>query len=584
MAASRQELKSPQPSLSAGLSARGLAGTILGLQLVLLMASLDQTIVGTAMPHIIAELNGFSRYGWVTTAYLLSSTAAVPIFGKLSDIYGRKRLYLAGAALFVLSSALCGAAGLIPGLGDGMAQLIAFRGLQGLGGGIVMTITFVVIGDLFPPRERGKYQGLFVAVQGVAAVVGPTLGGWITDHFSWRWVFYVNMPVGLLALVVLFFAFPDVRPKSTGRAIDWLGVILLLACLVPLLLALTWVSTEGWHAPRVIIGLIVSAVMLAEFIIAERRAADPLLPLSLLKLPVVSISLFSLFTLGLSLFGVTLFLPLFMQGVVGVSATRSGSLLTPMMLMMVTGSLAGGQLLTRTGRYKIMALTGLATMAAGMTLLSRLGLHATQAQTVLAMLLLGLGLGLVQPVYTVVVQNSAAPEMLGAATAAAQFSRAIGGTLGAAIFSSIMLGRYARHLSESLPAGTTPFVAHALRDPLRLAQAHPALVAAMGPSPEGRALLSTLLGFARSSLVYALDDVFLIAALLIGAALLSNFFLPEVTLRRTNAAAPASAVASAVPVTPAHSPDMEAMPTSAAVSPVVREPGRESRLAKIFRR
>lgn len=572
MDASRQELKLPEPSLPAGQTARGLNGTIAGLLLVLLMASLDQTIVGTAMPHIIAELHGFSRYGWVTTAYLLTSTASVPIFGKLSDIYGRKRFYLAGAALFILSSALCGAAGAIPGLGDGMTQLIVFRGLQGLGGGIVMTITFVVIGDLFPPRERGRFQGMFAGVQGVAAVVGPALGGWITDHLSWRWVFYVNMPVGLLALAVLFFAFPDVRPKNTGRAIDWPGVALLLACLIPLLLALTWVSTEGWHAPRVLGGLVLSAVMLAAFLAAERRAADPLLPLSLLKLPVVAISLFSLFTLGLSLFGVTLFLPLFMQGVVGVSATRSGSLLTPMMLMMVAGSLVGGQIMTRTGRYKVMALTGLASMTAGMALLSRLGLHATQAQTVQDMLLLGLGLGLVQPIYSVVVQNSAPPGMLGTATAAAQFSRAIGGTLGAAIFSSIMLGRYARHLSASLPASAPPVVAHALRDPLHLAQAHPALQVAVGPGPGGQALLASLLALAKSALVFALDDVFLIAAFLIGAALLSNFFLPEVILRRTNAAAPAEAAASAVPVAPAPFVDAGAAPASASALPAARQP------------
>jgi MFS family permease len=228
------------------LTRRQLIGTIAGLMLTLLLASLDQTIVGTAMPKIIANLNGFDRYAWVTTAYLLTSTIAVPIFGKLSDIYGRKWFYLGGTVLFIAASALCGAAGDLPLPLDGMNQLILFRGLQGVGGGVISGIVFIVIGDLFPPAQRAKYQGLFSAVFGLSSVFGPTLGGWITDSFSWRWVFYVNLPVGLLAIVVLALEFPYFRPEGVTRVIDWAGVATLIGGLVPLLLALTWVSEYGW--------------------------------------------------------------------------------------------------------------------------------------------------------------------------------------------------------------------------------------------------------------------------------------------------------------------------------------------------
>ena len=238
------------------LDRRQLIGTIVGLQLTLLLAALDQTIVGTAMPRIIAQLNGFERYAWVTTAYLLTSTIAVPIVGKASDTFGRKWFFLGGAVLFVLASALCGAAGDIPGLpGDGMTQLIVFRGIQGIGAGIILALVFTIVGDIFPPAERGKYQGLFAAVWGLASVFGPTLGGWITDHLSWRWVFYVNLPVGLIAIAVLLLEFPYFRPAGVERVIDWGGVATLIAGLVPLLLALTWVSQYGWGAPRVVLRL-----------------------------------------------------------------------------------------------------------------------------------------------------------------------------------------------------------------------------------------------------------------------------------------------------------------------------------------
>ncbi|MGN6810524.1 MAG: MDR family MFS transporter, partial [Thermomicrobiales bacterium] len=395
------------PSGFQSLDRRALVLTIIGLQLTLLLAALDNTIVGTAMPKIIAQLSGFDRYAWVTTAYLLTSTTAVPIFGKLSDMYGRKWFFLGGAALFVTASALCGAAGDIPGLpGDGMTQLIVFRAIQGLASGIITGLTFTIVGDLFPPAERGKYQGLFSGVWGLASVFGPTLGGWITDNLSWRWCFYVNLPVGIAAMLVLYFSFPDIRPAAIRRQIDWSGVGTLIGCLVPLLLALTWVTDYGWTSTRVVSLLAVAVIMLGAFLLAESRAAEPILPLSLFRSRLVVVSSISLFLTGMGMFGSILFIPLFMQAVIGVSATRSGSLLTPMMLMLTFASILSGQLISRLGRYKILSFVGLGIMAGGLLMMAGMGIDTTQWVVIRNMLIVGLGLGLVMPLYTLIVQNA----------------------------------------------------------------------------------------------------------------------------------------------------------------------------------
>src|SRR5579871_2656642 len=341
------------------LSRRQLVGTLVGLLLALLLAAVDQTIVGTAMPRIISELNGFDRYPWVTTAYLLTSTIAVPIFAKLSDIYGRKWVFLGGKILFVTASAFCGAAGEVHWLpGDGMAQLIAFRGIQGLGAGIAMGLLFTIIGDIFPPAQRARYQGLFASVFGLASIFGPTLGGWITDQFSWRWTFYVNLPVGLLAAASIFFEFPYFRPQGVRRKIDWWGVLTLTTGLVPLLLALTWVTDFGWGSQRVLWLLAVAAAMLGAFLFAETRAVEPVLPLSLFRDRIIAVSTIAVFLFGMGMFGVIVYVPLFMQAVLGVSATRSGNLLTPLMLAFVVASVRSCTLMARAGRYRVLEVRG----------------------------------------------------------------------------------------------------------------------------------------------------------------------------------------------------------------------------------
>jgi EmrB/QacA subfamily drug resistance transporter len=532
------------------LTRRQLIGTIAGLMLTLLLASLDQTIVGTAMPKIIANLNGFDRYAWVTTAYLLTSTIAVPIFGKLSDIYGRKWFYLGGTVLFIAASALCGAAGDLPLPLDGMNQLILFRGLQGVGGGVISGIVFIVIGDLFPPAQRAKYQGLFSAVFGLSSVFGPTLGGWITDSFSWRWVFYVNLPVGLLAIVVLALEFPYFRPEGVTRVIDWAGVATLIGGLVPLLLALTWVSEYGWGAGRVIGGLAIAAVVLVAFLACEARAVEPILPLTLFHDRVFAVSAVALFMTGMGMFGAILFIPLFMQGVLDVSATQSGSLLTPLMLTLIVASIVGGQIIGRSGRYKALALGGLAVMVGGMVLLAGMGGDTTRTTVVRNMIVVGLGLGLTMPIYTIIVQSAVPQRLLGAATAATQFFRQIGGTVGTAIFTSIMLGRYSDHFAAAVPAGVPQQALTAFNNPLGLAQVLSQLQAMFAGLPGGPQLLTTLLASVKDALVYAIDGAFLLGAVLIALAWVVNLFLPEIPLRKSFAeqtAQPVQAVAAGSP-------------------------------------
>lgn len=514
------------------LDRRQLIGTIIGLQLTLLLAALDNTIVGTAMPQIIAHLNGFERYAWVTTAYLLTSTIAVPIFGKLSDLYGRKWIYLGGAVFFVITSALCGAAGDLPLPLDGMNQLILFRGLQGLAAGIVTGLTFTIIGDIFSPAERGKYQGLFAGVWGLASIFGPTLGGWITDNLSWRWIFYVNLPVGVAAVTVLFLAFPDIRPQGVRRAIDWAGANTLVACLVPLLLALTWVTEYGWTAPRVLVLLAIAAVMLVAFLFAESRAAEPIMPLSLFKNRAVAISSFALVLMGVGMFGTILYLPLFMQSVIGVSATRSGTLLTPMMLMLTAGSILSGQIVSRLGRYKILAIVGTAIMTIGMLLMSGMGGDTTQGIAIRNMVIMGIGLGLLMPLYTLIVQNAVPQSMIGVATASTQFFRSIGSTLGTAIFGSIMLSRYRSHFDANVPQGVPPQVLDLFHNPLQLSAIFPQLQSQFAQVPNGKALLDSLSANVKDSLVSAIGLVFLIATGIVALGLIANLFLPEIPLRK----------------------------------------------------
>ncbi len=515
------------------LTRRQLAGTLTGLLLTLLLAALDQTIVGTAMPRIISQLNGFDRYPWVTTAYLLTSTIAVPIFAKLSDIYGRKWFFLAGTALFTAASGFCGGAGQFAWVpGDGMTQLIVFRGVQGLGAGMIIGLLFTIIGDIFAPADRAKFQGLFAAVWGLASIFGPTLGGWITDEFSWRWAFWVNLPVGALAAASILVEFPYFRPHGVQRRIDWWGVLTLTACLIPLLLALTWVTNYGWSSERVMSLLAAAAIMLAAFLVVERRAVEPLLPFTLFHDSIITVSTVASFLLGVGMFGVILYVPLFMQGVLGISATRSGSLLTPLMMAAVVSSVTAGSIIGRTGRYRRLAIAGSILTTVGMFLMAVMDQSTTQWEVVRNMIIAGFGVGLLQPIYTLVVQNVAPPAQMGAATAATQFFRMIGATVGVAVFGSVLLTKYHHSFESNIPPGTPARVLVPFKEPLMLMQIRPRLEAAFGQIHGGTELLNKLLGNVRVALVEGLHAIFLMGTILMVVAVVVNLFLREVPLRK----------------------------------------------------
>jgi EmrB/QacA subfamily drug resistance transporter len=509
-----------------------LIGTLIGLALAALLAAIDQTIVGTAEPRIIASLSGFNRYPWVATTYLLTSTLSVPIFASLSDIHGRKPFFLLGATLFVVTSALCGAAGTLTFMPiDGMGQLILFRGLQGIGAGMVMALLFTIIGDIFSPSERGRYVGLFSAVWGVASIFGPTLGGWLTDQWSWRACFWVNLPVGAIAVAAIYLEFPNMKPHAAARRIDWGGFAALIACVVPLLLALTWATEYGWRSTRVESLIAFATAMLGVFLYVESRAPEPMLPLGLFRQPVISICSICVFMLGVGMFGVIIYLPLFMQGVLGVSATRSGNLLTPLMMGAVLGSFASGQAVSRTGRYKGVAVAGSLLIAIGMMLFARMDAGTARSYVALGMIVSGLGMGLVQPVYTIAVQNVAPRQYMGAATSSTIFFRSIGSTVGVAAFGSIMLTRYHSEFATTAPAQVPPSLVTYFSNPLLLVQMRSQIEASFSQTPGGLHVLNALFGAVQSSLEHGIVQIFFWSAVIMSLGVLVHLTLRSEPLR-----------------------------------------------------
>ena len=525
-----------------------LSGTMTGLLRAALLAAIDQTIVGTAEPRIIASLQGFDRYPWVATIYLLTSTVSVPTFASLSDRYGRKPFFMLGALLFVIASALCGAAGDLTFLPiDGMGQLIVFRGLQGIGGGMVTGILFTIVGDIFSPLERGRYQGLFAALWGVASIFGPTLGGWLTDNWSWRACFYVNLPVGAIALLAIHFEFPGMKPKGSTRQLDWAGFATLLGTVVPLLLALTWATQYGWTSVRVISLLVLSVVMLGGLLYAESKAAEPIIPLELFGNPVIAICSVAAFVLGMGMFGTIIYLPLFMQGVLGVSATQSGNLLTPLLMGTVVSSIIGGQMISRTGEYKWQGVGGAVLIAIGMILFARMNADTARSYVAFAMILAGLGMGFLQPVYTLAVQNVAPRNRMGAATSSTIFFRSIGSTVGVAAFGSVMLTQYHTEFTQSMPAGVPQAALPFFENPLLLVQARPQLEQMFGHMPNGLQLLQTLFVSVKAALMHGLQEIFFWSAVVMSASVVLHLFLRRVPMRgKPTADQQAAAAAAAV--------------------------------------
>src|SRR6476620_7149617 len=423
---------------------RRVGPTFGALMLVMLLASLDSTIVSTALPTIVGDLGGISQLAWVVTAYLLTSTIATPLAGKLGDLYGRKIVLQGALVVFLVGSALCG-------LAHDMTQLILFRGVQGIGGGALMVSTQAVIGDVVSPRERGRYAGLMGAVFGISTVVGPLVGGLIVDHLSWQWIFYVNLPIGIVAFVVLQLVL-QASTRKVEHAVDYVGMALLAGGLTSLVLYTSLGGTTyGWWSTPMIALLAASIVLSIAFVLVEHTAAEPLVPLYLFRNRVFSVASVVGFMVGIALFGSVTYIPLYLQIVKGASPTASGLQMLPLMAGVLVASIGSGQLITRSGRYKVFPIVGTALMVVGLLLLSRLDVTTSTLLADAYMLVLGLGLGFVMQVLVLAVQNAVSYENLGVATSTATLFRSMGGTIGVPIFGAIFANHLAKNLGRVLP-------------------------------------------------------------------------------------------------------------------------------------
>jgi EmrB/QacA subfamily drug resistance transporter len=509
--------------------------TLIGVMLAMFMGALDQTIVGTAMPRIVSDLGGFSQYTWITTIYIITSAIAIPITGKLTDMYGRKYFYIAGLVIFTIAS-------LLSGFSNSMIMLIIWRGIQGIGGGIMMANAFIVIGDLYPPAERGKFMGYVSSIFAISSVIGPLLGGFITDTISWHWVFFVNIPIGVIILLLFVFYFPDIKPDLAKHRIDYLGITALILTVVPLMLVLSWGGSEyPWNSPQIIGISALSIVMLVLFILIERRTEEPIIPLGLFKNQIVSISIFIAFLSSFIMFGSIAFIPLFFQGVLGVTATTSGSLLIPMTLGSTLGSFLSGQFLSRTGgHYRRQALTGLGIMTIGVWLLSRMNLQTSYSQAVINIVITGFGLGITMPIFTITVQNAVSHNILGVATSSVPFFRSLGGSVGLAIYGSIMTNRFASQFLSSIPEAVKTTIPN--EQLVSLAHNPQALISTQAQSQlretfnifgsQGQSLFDQVLTALRQSLSSAIGRIFLIALIVAILSFITCLFLKEIPLRK----------------------------------------------------
>ncbi len=508
--------------------------TLAGVMLALFLSALDQTIVAIALPSIVLDLGGFDRLTWITTSYLVASTTAVPIAGRLSDMYGRKWFFVIGIVIFLVGSILAG-------LSQSMGQLIAFRALQGIGGGVMMANAFTTIADIFPPAERGKYMGFMTGVFGVAAILGPLLGGLITDGLSWHWIFYVNVPLAIPILYLFIKYFPDAHIERREHKIDYLGALLLIAGVVPLLIGLAWADVEyAWGSPQVLSALIFGGAMLAVLVWWETKAEEPIIPLQMFKNRIIAVSLFVTFLTGFAMFGAIIFIPLYFQAVLGASASASGTFLTPMMLGMVFGATISGQAMSRLGgHYRRQGILGLIVMLIGAGLLSTIDAGTSRIGATGMIVIFGFGMGTTFPLYTIAIQNTVPRHMMGIATSSSQFFRSIGGTIGLAIFGSFMVSRYTDGLKEAFTgeaaraydAGLLTSVAEnpqALIDSGALVELEMTLTNSI---EGGGDLVGEVLNGLQASLAEAISNVFLFVFVILVVALIATTQLKVIPLR-----------------------------------------------------
>lgn len=509
---------------------------MIAIMAAMLFAAINQTITSTAMPRIIAILDGMDYYTWTINIYLLTSTIATVLVGKLSDMFGRKPFLLAGILLFMVGAFLTGTS-------NDVYQFIIYRGIQGVGAGIIQSTAFTAVGDLFPPRERGKWMGLMTAVFGFSSVLGPTLGGYLIDHLDWHWLFWIFLPLGFVAFGMILALFPKAK-RGESTSIDYLGSLFMTTTIVPLLLAFSWAGTEySWGSPQ-ILGLLAATVVSAIiFIFIETKAKNPILPLHLFKNSVVTVSNLIGFLMNFGMMGAMIYLSFFVQGVLGISATYAGYVTMPMSIVMVIASALTGQLIAKKGKYKRFALIGVPVMIAGMAIMIFMN---NVPMAVLSMIVFGLGLGLGMPVFSLATQNAVSHKELGAVTASTQLFRNLGGTIGIAVMGTVMSNNLAKHLKEALTSASAPdFSAldpkvaeqmaafanpQALMNKPLLEQTQAALPADVQP------LFTQMIDSIRDALGQTLSTVFLTGTIVLCVAFVLVFFLKELPLRSSNKA------------------------------------------------
>ncbi len=506
-----------------------------GTMLSLFLGSLYMTIVSTAMPRIITDLGGFSQYTLVFTSYYIAEIILMPLAGRLSDIYGRKWVYVAGLSIFVVGSFLSG-------ISQTMTQLIFFRGLQGLGFGIMMALAFIVIGDLFPPAERGKYQGLMAGTMGVSTIIGPIIGGYLTDYFSWRWCFFVNIPIGLIIILLFVLFYPRLRSDYAKHKVDYAGVVIMAFAVLSLMLALTWGGVVYDWLSTAILGMLgFSVVMFALFFLNESRAREPVVDLGLFKNQVFAVSATATFLMGFAFFAAVTFIPLYFQGVLGTSATLSGGFLTPMMLSSVVASIICGQVISRCGGYyRLMGTIGFLLMAVGLFLLSRMMVETSYTTAVMNVVLTGFGVGVIMPLHTIAVQNSVPYPVMGAATAMISLLRMVGALFGLSIVGSIMNNRFHSEFTANLPPAIRAVIspeelASIVDNPQALVNVQAqaslrSLFESLGA--QGTALFEQLLLTLQDALSSALTEVFAFVFGVAVLALIINLFLKGIPSHR----------------------------------------------------
>ena len=496
---------------------RGVMAVFAGLMLGSLVASLNMTLVAPALPTIVAELGGIADYSWVPISAMLASTIVTPVAGKLSDVYGRKPLYMTGIVVFAIGSALSG-------LAVNFWFLIFARFVQGAGMGFIMPLSQAIIGDIISPRERGKYQGMMGASFGVASIIGPAAGGFITEHWTWRWLFFVNLPVAALTLIVIWF-FMHVPNERRKHSIDVWGSVTLSLGIASVLLATVWGGVQYPWTSWQILGLYgCAAILLVSFAFIETRAPEPVLPLKLWKSSIFTFSNIASVGVAMSMFGAIFFLPVFVQGVVGNSVTNSGAILVPMLVAMIATSIVSGQVISRTGHYKVMLLAALAVMGAGYLMLSTFNVTTTNQSVIEAMVLLGLGLGVTMQTYVLVVQNSVSREDMAVATSATQLSRSVGAAIGLAILGTILTQGMASSMAKYLPPAALQH--------LQATEGGAAATAVFDPTQLAQLPAAIEMGI-RHGLADALHPVFLAGVPIIAVAFLATLFIKELPLRQT---------------------------------------------------